>query len=196
MQREAPTEIYFGEAIKSMASSSTEGFLWRGRTPVVSSGYRVPRMPPVCVSLDRRQLSRFQTYVGEASITLSLSLASAHTRPLGLSAPPSLALQRNESPLPLSPPWSSHLCTESGTAATASPPPYRWARQTALLLGARAQGATVHGEQLRLQVDRAPAGHRAVVHSYPRDIGAGAARVQRRRGGVHRYQRRAVECGR
>ena len=47
MQREAPTEIYFGEAIKSMASSSTEGFLWRGRTPVVSSGYRVPRMPPV-----------------------------------------------------------------------------------------------------------------------------------------------------
>eukprot|EP00964_Phaeocystis_antarctica_P034749 scaffold19796_cov80-Phaeocystis_antarctica.AAC.3 len=30
-----------------MASSSTEGFLWRGRTPVVSSGYRVPRMPPV-----------------------------------------------------------------------------------------------------------------------------------------------------
>ena len=158
------------------------------RIPCPQDAPRVPGSTPTLAFSDVRRGSLYHS--------LSLSLASAHTRPLGLSAPPSLALQRNESPLPLSPPWSSHLCTESGTAATASPPPYRWARQTALLLGARAQGATVHGEQLRLQVDRAPAGHRAVVHSYPRDIGAGAARVQRRRGGVHRYQRRAVECGR
>ena len=48
---------------------------------------------------------------------------------------------------------------------------------------ARARGATGHGEQLRLQLERAPARHRLVVEAHPRDVRAGAARVQRRRGG-------------
>ena len=119
--------------------------------------------------------------------------------PLGFPTPPLPVLRRCRCPS-ATPLWRRPTAARS-PAPRRRPPRlplvYQRAEQTASLLRARARGATVHGEQLRLKVNRAPAGHRVVVQSYPRDIGAGAARVQRRgAGGVHRDQRRAIECGR